>query len=71
MRILTLTDGRFWPSIARSTQLEGVFTVSIENARQSKSIIMCTEDLLRGGAVSYLGSRCTSMMLYVHFIAVT
>ncbi len=47
IRILTLTDGRFWPSVVRNTQLDGVFAVSIENARQSKSIIMCREDLLK------------------------
>jgi len=45
--ILILQEGRFWPAKVDNTQLEGVFTVVIERARQSKPIIMARDDILR------------------------
>jgi len=47
LHILILQEGRFWPAKVDNTQLEGVFTVVIERARQSKPIIMARDDILR------------------------
>ena len=46
LKILTLQDGRFWPSRLNSTPLPDIFDLKVEGQRGNRQNIMARDDIL-------------------------